>query len=160
MKQSLLESLTTSRIRRMNWLLETEDYYPQYDSYSPSPPKKRLSRKARVAIGAGIVGAGLLGAGAVGGMLRQYNWRSKFTPSVYKALTANTPGNIEKFQKAAKTVDASKLMATGQKYARKVIGYPRALARGAVQGVKSPIANIRYLGRQAYKATLGRWDDD
>lgn len=160
MRQSLLESLTTSNNKCMSWLLETEDYYPRYDAYAPPAPKKRLSRKARVAIGAGIVGAGLLGAGAVGGMLRQYNWRSKFTPSTYKALTANTPANIEKFQKAAKTVDASKLMDKGQAYARKVIGYPRAMARGAVQGMRSPIANIKYLGRQAYKATLGRWDDD
>jgi hypothetical protein len=136
----------------MGWIRENDfedDFSPNHSlqNYHHPQPKKPESKLRKAAkIGAAVVGGGLV-LGAVGGALKGRNWRAK---------KKNTTSSMVK---AAKALTDKKARKKALKRARYNIGYPRAIARGIIKGITSPVKHIKYLGDRVYRSTIGAWDD-
>lgn len=150
MKRLFLVSLCESERPLMSWIRENDfedDFSPNHSlqNYHHPQPKKPESKLRKAAkIGAAVVGGGLA-LGAVGGALKGRNWRAKNT--------------AKPMVRAAKAMTDKKARNAALKRAKSHIGYPRAIARGIIKGLISPVKHIKYLGNRIYRSTIGAWDD-
>lgn len=177
MKYGLLIALLESRSSKLNWMLRENDEYddpyyepPQRSQYQPPmvrpqrPPAAPWSWKKKALVGTLAAGTGLMGAGAVAGAYQGYKARLK-TPGKKIAELATT---IEKLGgdnfgagKGAKYKQAKDVILKGlrERTLKHYPGYPKSIARGAMFGLRHPVAALQAAGRNVYKKTLGRWDD-
>lgn len=175
MKYGLLTSLLESRSSKLNWMLRENDEYddpyyepPQRSQYQPPmvrpqrPPAAPWSWKKKALVGTLAAGAGLLGAGAVAGAYQGYKARLK-TPTKKIATLAKNIEDLsgDNFGAGKKYKQAKDVILKGlhKRTLKHHPGYPKSMARGALFGLKHPIAALKAAGENVYKKTLGRWDD-
>ena len=113
------------------------------DIYSPQPAESKSSRAARY-LGAGaLVGtagaAGLAGVGAIQGGIDRYNNKMKLRKQ-RRGFTKELAGFSDKAAPGAEK--ATKGLADVSQKLKKLPGYVRAVAGGAVKGVTRPLKTL------------------